>query len=255
MAGADAAQVYVGPPSDQPAGVQFAVRSLAQFDRVELAPGESKKVTLHVNRRALSYWSEAQQKWILDADGRTVSVGDADAVSHLPLQTTLHAPGKGDVTCSNEQINAAVIDGNLNVEKGDWCDLVDVTVNGDLHIDRTSGVQARERRRRRQRGHRPCRRRGRSAQRRHEPHLLEHVRPRPRHPRQRRAALVEHRRVRCRTRSATTSTSTTTEAASDISGNSIGHNLTCDKNFAVDRKRQHRRRQEGEAVRRPLSRR
>ena len=141
VAGADAAQVYVGPPSDQPAGVQFAVRSLAQFDRVTLAPGESKKVTVHVDRRALSYWSEAQQKWILDADGRTVSVGDADAVSQLPLQKTVHAPGKGDVTCSNEQINAAAIDGNVKVEKGDWCDLVDVTVHGDLHMHETSGVR------------------------------------------------------------------------------------------------------------------
>jgi len=138
--GADAAQVYVGPPRDQPAGVQFAVRSLAQFARIELAPGKSKKVTLHVDRRALSYWSEAQQKWILDADGRTISVGDADATSQLPLQKTFHAPGKGDVTCTNEQINAAVVDGTLKVE-GDWCDLIDVTVNGDLHIDKTSGVR------------------------------------------------------------------------------------------------------------------
>ena len=42
VAGADAVQVYVGPPSDSPAGIQFAVRSLAQFDRVELSPGQSK---------------------------------------------------------------------------------------------------------------------------------------------------------------------------------------------------------------------
>jgi beta-glucosidase len=139
--GADAAQVYVGPPADQPGGVQFAVRSLAQFERVELAPGKKQKVTLHVDRRALSYWSDAQQKWILDADGRTISVGDADALSHLPLQATFKAPKKGDVTCSNEQINAAVVDGNVNVEKGDWCDLVDVTVDGDVHAHNTSGIR------------------------------------------------------------------------------------------------------------------
>ena len=40
-----------GRRATQPAGVQFAVRSLAQFDRVELAPGQSKEVKLHVNRR------------------------------------------------------------------------------------------------------------------------------------------------------------------------------------------------------------
>ena len=60
VAGADAVQVYVGPPSDAPAGIQFAVRSLAQFDRVELQPGQSKTVTLHVPARQLSYWSESQ---------------------------------------------------------------------------------------------------------------------------------------------------------------------------------------------------
>lgn len=142
VAGADAAQVYVGPPSDQPAGVQFAVRSLAQFDRVELAPGESEKVTLHVDRRAVSYWSEAKQKWILDADGRTIYVGDADAADHLPLQTTIRAAKKGaEVTCSDEQINAATIEGDLTVGKGDWCDLVDVTVDGDVRVHNTRGIR------------------------------------------------------------------------------------------------------------------
>jgi hypothetical protein len=143
VAGADAVQVYVGPPASQPAGVQFAVRTLAQFDRVDLAPGASQKVELHVDRRALSYWSEAQQKWILDAGGRTFSVGDADAVSHLPLQAKLGGPpkDKGDVTCSDEQINAAAIDGDLTVAKGDWCDLVDVSIGGNLHVDGTTGVR------------------------------------------------------------------------------------------------------------------
>ncbi|HEU5213852.1 MAG TPA: glycoside hydrolase family 3 C-terminal domain-containing protein [Gaiellaceae bacterium] len=141
VAGADAAQVYVGPPSDQPDGVQFAVRALAQFDRVELAPGASKVVTLHVDRRALSYWSDAKQQWVLDGNGRTLYVGDADDPAHLPLQTTVKLPARGDMTCSNEQINATTVEGNLRVEKGDWCDLVDVTVNGDLHIDKSSGVR------------------------------------------------------------------------------------------------------------------
>jgi len=60
VTGADAVQVYVGPPSDAPAGVQFAVRSLAQFDRVEIDPGKSTDVNLHVDARQLSYWSDAR---------------------------------------------------------------------------------------------------------------------------------------------------------------------------------------------------
>ena len=89
VAGADAAQVYVGPPSDAPDGIQFAVRSLAQFDRISLDPGQSKTVTLHVPPRELSYWSETAQQWVLDPGGRTIWVGDADSSSALPLSTTL----------------------------------------------------------------------------------------------------------------------------------------------------------------------
>src|SRR5262249_5903671 len=94
VAGADAVQVYVGPPKDAPSlpAVQFAVRSLAQFDRVSLGSGDSQNVTLHVPPRQLSYWSDADQQWVLDADGRTIWVGDADAPASLPLQATLKAP-------------------------------------------------------------------------------------------------------------------------------------------------------------------
>ena len=34
-------QVYLGAPASQPAGIQFAVRQLAAFDRVTLSPGQS----------------------------------------------------------------------------------------------------------------------------------------------------------------------------------------------------------------------
>jgi beta-glucosidase len=140
VAGADAAQVYVGPPSDSPAGVEFAVRSLAQFDRVDLAPGASKDVTLHVPARQLSYWSDAKQQWVLDAAGRNVWVGDADAAANLPLQATLKAASK-NITCSNEQLNATTIDGNLTVPKGAWCDLVRVKVNGNVQLQQSTGVR------------------------------------------------------------------------------------------------------------------
>jgi hypothetical protein len=140
VAGADAVQAYVGPPSDSPAGIQFAVRSLAQFDRVDLQPGQSQDVTLHIPARQLSYWSEAKQQWVLDSGGRSLWVGDADAAANLPLHATLQG-ANGNVTCSNGQLNATTISGNLSVPKGSWCDLVDVTVNGNLQIQNGSGVR------------------------------------------------------------------------------------------------------------------
>jgi hypothetical protein len=139
-AGADAAQVYVGPPSDSPAGIQFAVRSLAQFDRVFLEPGASKTETLHISPRQLSYWDESAQQWVLDPAGRKLSVGDADASASLPLSTTL-GPPPANITCSNEQINATTIHGNLTVPQGAWCDLVHVTVAGNLQLHQPAGVR------------------------------------------------------------------------------------------------------------------
>ncbi|MFY9855418.1 MAG: glycoside hydrolase family 3 C-terminal domain-containing protein [Terracidiphilus sp.] len=68
-------QVYLGAPSEIPAGVQFPVRALVAFDRVHLAAGEAKTVTLHVAPRQLQYWSTKAGKWVTATGKRTVSVG------------------------------------------------------------------------------------------------------------------------------------------------------------------------------------
>jgi len=68
-------QVYLGAPSQVPDGVQFAVRALVGFDRVHLAAGQSKTVTIHVPERQLQYWSTKDGKWVLASGKRTVSVG------------------------------------------------------------------------------------------------------------------------------------------------------------------------------------
>jgi beta-glucosidase len=73
--GAEAPQVYVGPPPNPPPLVQFAPQKLAGFERVELGAGRSKHVSVHVSRRELSYWSTAQQRWVLPKGERAVSVG------------------------------------------------------------------------------------------------------------------------------------------------------------------------------------
>jgi beta-glucosidase len=141
--GADAAQVYLGAPSTAVSGVQFAVRSLSQFTRVQLNPSQVASLTLHVTPRQLSYWSESAQKWMMATGTRTVYVGDADALSNLTQQASITVPATGAVECDNEAINATSIGGDLTVPAGSWCDLVDVSVGGDLTIKSTSGVRIR----------------------------------------------------------------------------------------------------------------
>jgi beta-glucosidase len=74
-AGDEVPQLYLGAPKAPPTGAQFALKALAQFDRVTLAPGQSKAVTLHVEPRRLQFWSAAAGKWQTAAGARTVYVG------------------------------------------------------------------------------------------------------------------------------------------------------------------------------------
>jgi beta-glucosidase len=73
--GSEVPQIYVGPPANPPPGVQFAPKKLAGFEHVELDAGQSERVSVHVSRRELSYWSTAAQRWVLAGGDRKVDVG------------------------------------------------------------------------------------------------------------------------------------------------------------------------------------
>jgi beta-glucosidase len=68
-------QVYLGAPSEIPSGVQFPVRALVAFDRIHLAAGEAKTVTLNVEPRQLQYWSTKDRSWQTATGKRTLSIG------------------------------------------------------------------------------------------------------------------------------------------------------------------------------------
>lgn len=85
--GDEVPQVYLDAPGQPPAGVQFAVRTLAAFERVTLRPGESKTVNLHVQPRALQYWSIADSRWIR-AGRRQVRVGSSSRDLKLSARVT-----------------------------------------------------------------------------------------------------------------------------------------------------------------------
>lgn len=74
VAGAEVAQVYVGA-GQEVAGVQQAVRALRNFERVQLNPGETKHVTMHLDERSFQYWSEQNQEWTTNWGVRTIYVG------------------------------------------------------------------------------------------------------------------------------------------------------------------------------------
>jgi beta-glucosidase len=90
--GDEVPQVYLGPPKQAPAEVQFANKALAAFDRVRIEPGQSKGVTLHVPLRRLQYWSAAESKWVTAAGGRTVYV--AASSRDVRLQADVNIAGQ-----------------------------------------------------------------------------------------------------------------------------------------------------------------
>jgi beta-glucosidase len=79
VAGDEVAQVYLEKPAHSPAGVQFAEQTLAGFERVSLAAGESKVVAIHVPLRQLQYWSAARAgasgSWVTAGGERRIWVG------------------------------------------------------------------------------------------------------------------------------------------------------------------------------------
>ncbi len=78
VVGDEVPQVYLEAPSAAIGGVQFAPQTLAAFDRVTLAPGEEKTVTLKVEPRAFEYWSVAKKAWVKPEGERRLWVGASE---------------------------------------------------------------------------------------------------------------------------------------------------------------------------------
>jgi beta-glucosidase len=79
--GAEVVQMYIGDPS---APVDRPVRELKGFERVELAPGESRTVRFTIDRRALSFYSTEQHTWMAQPGAFDLSVGTSSR--DLPLR-------------------------------------------------------------------------------------------------------------------------------------------------------------------------
>jgi len=71
-AGADVAQVYLGETNPK---VSRPSKELKGFARVDLAPGETKHVSVPLDARAFTYYDVAGKRWHADAGTYSVQVG------------------------------------------------------------------------------------------------------------------------------------------------------------------------------------
>lgn len=83
--GAEVLQLYLGLPSDH---VPMPARELKGFRKVDLAPGETAHVKLHLDGRAVSYYDVAAKGWKLDCGEVRVFVGDSAIAT--PLTGSFH---------------------------------------------------------------------------------------------------------------------------------------------------------------------
>lgn len=72
--GAEVAQLYV---QAQNSSVIRPIKELKAFAKVELKPGESKKVTLHLKNNDFAYWDIKSHSWIVEAGNYNLLLGSA----------------------------------------------------------------------------------------------------------------------------------------------------------------------------------
>jgi beta-glucosidase len=98
-AGSDVPQLYIGDPSS----TGEPPLQLAGFDKVTLAPGQSKRVSFTVTPAQLSWWSDSANGWTETAGTYRVYVGDSSALADLPLRSSFlvdATPGDRQVSVS-----------------------------------------------------------------------------------------------------------------------------------------------------------
>jgi beta-glucosidase len=89
-------QVYLGLPDPKP-GVEQPPRQLKAFDRVELAPGQSRRVAFTLGDRAFQYYDEAGAGWRTAPGCYRVMVGQSSR--DLPLAGAI---ARGGARCGSE---------------------------------------------------------------------------------------------------------------------------------------------------------
>ncbi len=87
VAGAEVAQLYVSDPSST---VKRPERELKGFEKVRLAPGETKHVTINLDARVFSYWDTPAHKWTIDPGKFVIRVGDSSEDTPLSADLTIN---------------------------------------------------------------------------------------------------------------------------------------------------------------------
>jgi beta-glucosidase len=111
--GSDVAQLYV----DFPASVQEPPHQLKGFQKVTLAPGESKTVSFKLGSDAFSYWDTTAHNWVAPQGTFQILVGDSSR--NLPLQASYQVTSQTYNSFAQAYTNVGTSD-NSNSSAGNF---------------------------------------------------------------------------------------------------------------------------------------
>jgi beta-glucosidase len=84
--GAEVAELYVGDPH---ASIPHPVKELKGFAKVNLKPGESKRVSINLDRRAFSFYDVGKKDWNAEPGAFDILIGGSSAKIQLQGTFTL----------------------------------------------------------------------------------------------------------------------------------------------------------------------
>ena len=85
-AGDEVVQLYARYPESQ---VSRPHKQLRGFQRVTIAPGETRTVTMHLDAADLAYWSPEEHAWVVEPGRVELMVGQSSADADLTLRRTI----------------------------------------------------------------------------------------------------------------------------------------------------------------------
>lgn len=85
-AGKEVLQLYVAPPKGE---VIRPVHELKGFEKVELAPGETKTVTFQLGKRAFAYYDMDMEDWRVEPGAYTIELGESSRTILQTAQVTV----------------------------------------------------------------------------------------------------------------------------------------------------------------------
>jgi beta-glucosidase len=83
LAGKEIVQVYV---HDNQSSLIRPIKELKGFSKVSLNPGESKRVTIELDKRAFAYYNPDENDWIIEPGIFTIMVGSSSIEIHLQAE-------------------------------------------------------------------------------------------------------------------------------------------------------------------------